>query len=1100
MQSQCFDCAKNIGGWNDDWVNDLKKTNDGIILTYSSGNFITSGIYKFDFNCNLIWKKEFGHTEAQKIATDNQGNIYILFDYPLGSNPDLGPFNVDGLSLYPGLTLYKFDLNGNIIWNKKIGFTMEPMLNIFYFEDNLYITGSFFNYININNQILLSDPAYYGRAYIAKFDTNGNLLDAQKYGSNDDFFQSSEMDSSGNIYFARTNPNYTNSNIDKINKNLQTIWTKQISNNANIANTHSYRPTSLHYNSTNNKLYLWGCFDRTVNILGNIFNTNSANNGILQSILTEFNVSDGNLERFRQFNNNSLLEYPGRANQYPYTLNRVFMSEKNNELFIFSSFSGTISFPNTTITSTPYYDNNAYNSEELVLFKIKLDDFNPEFILKSTGKSSLNYLVRDCPSPILLSGNDLYLTSSFQSSPITINNAIINNNSGNNSADVMLYKYKLDSASNNGEIITDNTCLNELTKLSLNGNFDSIIWNFGDITSINNTSNINNPQHQFSSSGNFHITATVVCGSNTQIIEKDIVITNHPTINSISTITNCETISGTGICSQFDTSNINSLLIGNQQNVTIEYRNSNGSLLPSPLPNPFTNTNVGGDIITAKAFFTNNNTCFSETTIEFRTSLKPLSPTTPSPQTFCLEQNATLNSIVITGINIKWYDTLTNGNLFPNTTLLQNGITYFASQTINGCESERIPVLVNIQNTATPTTISLQTFCASQNPTLNTISVTGTAIKWYDSIIAGNILANTTPLENGKTYYATQTLNGCESPTRATITVALISTLPANNYEELFCDDLNDGTEMVDLSSYNSSIISNTTNYNFSFYSSILGAENETASNKITNFSSYKLALGDNKIYVRINSNTPCYAIVELKLTLISKPKITIEDLVPICENNSITIDAGAGFDHYLWSNGATTQSINVSDPGSFSITLTNDYGSISCSSTKNFTVKQSSKAAINTIETKDWTDNDNVITVFATGNGVYEYSIDGENYQDSSVFSGLVSGKYIVQVRDKNNCGIIKSNEIYLLMFPKFFTPNGDGYNDTWKIKFSDIEEGLTVKIFDRYGKLIKNLASNTSEWNGTFNGAELPSSDYWFIVTRANGLEYKGHFSLKR
>jgi gliding motility-associated-like protein len=220
---------------------------------------------------------------------------------------------------------------------------------------------------------------------------------------------------------------------------------------------------------------------------------------------------------------------------------------------------------------------------------------------------------------------------------------------------------------------------------------------------------------------------------------------------------------------------------------------------------------------------------------------------------------------------------------------------------------------------------------------------------------------------------------------------------------------------------------------------------------------------------------------------------------VPICENNTITIDAGAGFDSYLWSNGATTQTISVANPGDFSVTVTDDYDTISCSSTKNFTVKKSNKATINTIETKDWTDNDNVITVFATGNGDYEYSIDGFNYQASNQFTGLISGKYTVQVRDKNGCGTA-TNEVYLLMFQRFFTPNGDGYNDTWKIKFSDIEAGLTVKIFDRYGKIIKILSTNADSWDGTYNGTELSATDYWFVVTRANGIEYKGHFSLKR
>lgn len=473
-------------------------------------------------------------------------------------------------------------------------------------------------------------------------------------------------------------------------------------------------------------------------------------------------------------------------------------------------------------------------------------------------------------------------------------------------------------------------------------------------------------------------------------------------------------------------------------------------------------------------------------------------PTSTNPQLFCIQQINTLNNIIINGQNIKWYDALTNGNLLVNTALLQNNTTYYASQTINGCESERVPILINIQNTPTPTGNSTQTFCASQNPTLNTLAITGTTIKWYDRLIAGTILPVSTPLQDGQTYYATQTLNGCESPTRLAVTVALISTLPATNYSALFCDDLNDGTETVDLSNYLSSVISNTNNYNFAYYTSLLGAENETTNSKITNFSNYKLALGNNKVYVRINSNTPCYAIVELKLTLLSKPKITIPDVVPICENNTVTINTGERSDNYLWSTGETSPTITIQNPGNYSVTVTNDYDTISCSSTKDFTVKKSTAATITTIETQDWTDNQNTIKVFVTGEGDFEYSIDGIHFQDSNEFSNIISGQYTVQVRDKNGCGTV-TNEVYLLMYPKFFTPNGDGYNDTWKIKFSDSEKNITIKIFDRYGKLLKALLPDAS-WNGQFNNQELPATDYWFIATRADGKEYKGHFSLKR
>jgi gliding motility-associated-like protein len=491
-----------------------------------------------------------------------------------------------------------------------------------------------------------------------------------------------------------------------------------------------------------------------------------------------------------------------------------------------------------------------------------------------------------------------------------------------------------------------------------------------------------------------------------------------------------------------------------------------------------------------------SNGCESERVPVFVNLLNIVKPSNFPPQTFCIQQNATLSEISITGQNIKWYDALTNGTLLSNTTPLENGITYYASQTINGCESERIPVLINIQNTPAPTGNTNQTLCSSQNPILDTIVVSGNAIKWYNSL--GVLLSSSTPLQDGVTYYASQTENNCESLNKLAVTISLINTLPANNYAELFCDDLNDSSEKVNLSDYNSKLISNTSGYSFSYYSTFLGAENQLTGTQINNFSNYTLALGDNKIYVRIKSNTPCYAIVELKLTLLSKPKITIPDVVPICENNTITINAGSGFDSYLWSNGATTSSILVTNPGNYSVTATNNYSTISCSSTKNFEVRKSNIAIITSIDTQDWTDNQNTISIFVTGAGDFEYSIDGTHFQDSNQFYALNSGAYTIHVRDKNGCGTA-IDEVFLLMYPKFFTPNGDGFNDTWNIKFLDLETNLSIKIFDRYGKLIKELIQN-NDWSGTMNGNELPSDDYWFIATRADGNEYKGHFSLKR
>lgn len=473
-------------------------------------------------------------------------------------------------------------------------------------------------------------------------------------------------------------------------------------------------------------------------------------------------------------------------------------------------------------------------------------------------------------------------------------------------------------------------------------------------------------------------------------------------------------------------------------------------------------------------------------------------PMCNSPQIFCIKQNATLNSIPITGLNIKWYDAITAGNLLSNSTLLQHGITYYASQTVNGCESLRNPVSINIENTSTPTGTGTQTFCSTQNATLSDISIAGSNINWYNSTTNPTVLSSTTILTNGTTYYASQTINGCESLSRLPVTVSIINSLNANDYSQSFCDDLNDGSENVLLTDYNSNLVTSTTNTTFTYYPTLLSAQNQVINQQLN--SNYSLNLGLNTIYVRLESTNGCHQIVKLELTLFPKPTISINDVMPICKTNNIIVDVGAGFNSYSWSTGATTQSITLTQAGNYSVTVTQNHGGITCTSIKNFTVVLSNIATIATIETQDWTDNENIIIVNLTASSIgnYEYSLNGIHYQDSNIFSGLYSGNYTVYVHDKNECGIA-TKDVFLLTYPKFFTPNCDGNNDTWKIKFSQYEPGLKVKIFDRYGKHIKSL-EKTSSWDGTNNGELMLSDDYWFIVTRANGKEHKGHFTLKR
>ena len=323
-----------------------------------------------------------------------------------------------------------------------------------------------------------------------------------------------------------------------------------------------------------------------------------------------------------------------------------------------------------------------------------------------------------------------------------------------------------------------------------------------------------------------------------------------------------------------------------------------------------------------------------------------------------------------------------------------------------------------------------------------------------------------------------------------------IANQPQNLYK---CDAGNDAIETFDLSQQTQIVLGgqNPAEFAVTYHENQQDANND--SNPLSaNYTSNQLV---KTVYIRIENilSSNCYSTTSFQLIIHPNPVLNINQSYTICEGNPIIISAPAGFSSYNWSTGSTSNQAVISHAGQYTLTVTKNYGTIICSTTESITVVNSNVATITEITTEDWTDNNNVISIFANGDGDYEYSLNGITYQDSSVFTNLLSGQYIIYVRDKNGCGI-QTESIYLLIYPKFFTPNNDGYNDYWKVKFSNDEPNIKTEIFDRYGKLIHIINGNLNSWDGTYNGATLPATDYWFIVTREDGKEFRGHFTLKR
>ena len=248
-------------------------------------------------------------------------------------------------------------------------------------------------------------------------------------------------------------------------------------------------------------------------------------------------------------------------------------------------------------------------------------------------------------------------------------------------------------------------------------------------------------------------------------------------------------------------------------------------------------------------------------------------------------------------------------------------------------------------------------------------------------------------------------------------------------------------------------------------------------------------------IYAKV-TNSNCFDTIPITISVnifeLNTPNITVN----ICEEDDVYLQAELGFS-YLWSTGETTSSISVNTQGIYTVDIISTY---ECFATQTFIVRSSEKATINEIIINDLS-NENSAQIIVSGNGDYEYSLDGINYQNSSIFTNLDGGDYVIFVQDKKGCGV-STKSFYILDYPKFFTPNNDGYNDTWYIK--DLEkrgiEASKIYIFDRYGKLLKQITPLDQGWDGTFNGVPLPSTDYWFLMEQPNGKVVSSHFALKR
>lgn len=369
--------------------------------------------------------------------------------------------------------------------------------------------------------------------------------------------------------------------------------------------------------------------------------------------------------------------------------------------------------------------------------------------------------------------------------------------------------------------------------------------------------------------------------------------------------------------------------------------------------------------------------------------------------------------------------------------------------------------------------------------------------------IDGNAFEN---FFNPQIIYAkvVDTTTGCSD--LAQVTLAVSTTFAYNaTIKECDTDGTEDGFYNFNLTDANATILStlptNLTVYYYETYNDAL-LETNPIGPSYTNTTAYS-----QRIYARVENANDCYGISEIQLKVLKLPDLQIEADAIYCLNSfpeTTIITAGVIGDstsnyYYLWSTGENTSEIMINEPGVYNVRVTNTNG---CFKDRTVTVLPSNIATITNVEIFDATQN-NQITIIVSGEGNYEYALDDINgpYQESNRFDNVIAGFHTVYVRDINECGIA-DKLISVIGFPKFFTPNNDGYNDFWQVNGvnAQFQPNTMIYIYDRNGKLIKELEPLSKGWDGTLNGYNLPASDYWFHVTLQDGRLFKGHFALKR
>jgi gliding motility-associated-like protein len=200
-----------------------------------------------------------------------------------------------------------------------------------------------------------------------------------------------------------------------------------------------------------------------------------------------------------------------------------------------------------------------------------------------------------------------------------------------------------------------------------------------------------------------------------------------------------------------------------------------------------------------------------------------------------------------------------------------------------------------------------------------------------------------------------------------------------------------------------------------------------------------------------------------------------------LCEGITKTLDASNPSSVYIWQNGSGGSSFTVNTAGLYYVAVNMN----NCIKRDSIVIGYTYKPAFDLgKDTFICQGHQIILTPKLTGSFNYVWQ-DGSN---NSTYTVNQPGSY--QLTASNNCGsftdkIVIDKGTCLLLMPNAFTPNNDGLNDLFRVKYPGFIKSFKMTVYNRWGEKIFETTNALTGWNGKYKGLDQPMGNYIWIIS---------------